>query len=290
MQVAERRRGSIVRTPSATLWRPLEAMFRWLRTAHSARTEIVVAGALYLVYEGGRGLVAHQIGLARHHAELVIGAERSLHLLWEQGIQRVVVSVPVLMTALGAAYMTLHIGATVLMLVWLYRRRRDVFPFARTALIAATALALIVHIAFPTAPPRLIGLTADAVTDRTHVNLNSHILGALYNPIAAMPSLHFGYALLIGLTLAKFARSILSRVLGLVYPGLVLFVIVATGNHFILDAVAGGVVMIAGIAAAVAVCHGVRTTRSASLSLARPRPLQRRAVGYASRPSRMAHQ
>jgi hypothetical protein len=270
MQVVERTGRSAARQESdATLRRSLAGVLNWLRSAHSAKTEIVVAAGLYLVYEGGRGLVAHSFGLARHHAELVVGTERSLHILWEQGVEEAVTSVPVLMPALGALYMTLHAGATILLLVWLYRRRRDVFPFARNALIAATALALVVHIAFPTAPPRLIGLTADAVTDRTHINLNSHVLGALYNPIAAMPSLHFGYALLVGLVVAKFARSIVSRILGLLYPGLVLFVIVATGNHYILDAVAGAAVMVAGIGAAIAVCHGLATNDHTRLSLVR---------------------
>ncbi len=270
MQLAERTREHRPRLHRSVVGSSVEAGLDWLRRAHSPKPEIVVAAVLYLLYEGGRGLVAHSFGLARHHAELVVGTERSLHILWEHGIEQAVTTVPALTAALGAAYMTLHLGATLLLLIWLYRRHRDVFPVARTALIAATALALVVHVAFPTAPPRLIGLTADAVTDRTHIDLNSHILGALYNPIAAMPSMHFGYALLIGLTVAKLGRSILSRALGALYPAFILFVIVATGNHYILDAAAGGAVMVAGIAAAAAVCRG-RTTTGAARA---PRPRQ----------------
>jgi hypothetical protein len=227
----------------------------WLRRAHGAKAEIGLVLVLYLIYEGGRGLVADSFGPARRHAELVIATETSIHLFWERGIQRAVLSVDGLTAALGAAYMTLHIGATLLLLVWLYRRHRDFFPLARTALIVATALALVVHIAFPTAPPRLIGVASDTVTDTTHVNLNSHVLGALYNPIAAMPSLHFGYALLVGLMVARLGRSLLVRTLGIAYPPLVLFVIVATGNHFILDAAAGAAVMVAGIGGAMLVCR-----------------------------------
>ena len=71
-----------------------------------------------------------------------------------------------------------------------------------------------------------------------------------------MPSLHFGYALLVGLMVARLGRSLLVRTLGIAYPPLVLFVIVATGNHFILDAAAGAAVMLAGIGAATLVCRG----------------------------------
>jgi PAP2 superfamily len=140
----------------------------------------------------------------------VIHVERSLHLFWEQGIQEDAMAVPGLMSVLGVAYMSLHAGATIAVLVWLYRRHREVFPAARTALIVATALGIVVHVAFPTAQPRLIGLTAGAVTT-THVNLNSHLLGALYNPIVAVPSMHFGYAVLVGALVAKLGRTSLVR-------------------------------------------------------------------------------
>src|SRR5438034_71977 len=87
---------------------------------------------------------------------------------------------------------------------------------------------------------------ADTVTSAAHVNLSSEALGSLYNPFAAVPSLHFGYALLVGVAVAALAERRVVRILGALYPGLMLFVIVATGNHFLLDAVAGGAVTVAG--------------------------------------------
>jgi hypothetical protein len=76
------------------------------------------------------------------------------------------------------------------------------------------------------------------------VNLSSDLLGSLYNPFAAVPSLHFGYALLVGVTIAAVAHSRLARVIGWSYPVVMMIVIVATGNHFFFDA-AGGAVAIA---------------------------------------------
>jgi membrane-associated phospholipid phosphatase len=103
-----------------------------------------------------------------------------------------------------------------------------------------------------------VGFTIDTVVDRTRINLNSELLGVLYNPIAAMPSMHFGYALLVGFMLAKLSESRLMRILGLLYVPLVLFVIVSTGNHFILDAAAGAAVMGAGWLVATTMTRGPR--------------------------------
>jgi PAP2 superfamily len=230
----------------------------WLGRAHSPKVEIAGALALYVLYELGRGLVADRLELAREHAEDVIRLEGSIHLLWERDIQDAVLRLPGLVDLLSAAYVSLHLGATLLLFVWLYRNHRAVFPIARTALILATALALFVHVIFPTAPPRLVGFTLDTVVDRTRINLNSELLGVLYNPIAAMPSMHFGYALLVGFMLAKLSRSRVMRVVGLLYVPLVLFVIVSTGNHFMLDAAAGAVVMAVGWWAATTMARGSR--------------------------------
>ena len=93
------------------------------------------------------------------------------------------------------------------------------------------------------------------------MNLSSDLLGSLYNPFAAVPSLHFGYALLVGAALAAFARPRWLRVAGAAYPALMLFVIVATGNHFLFDAAAGGAVTIAGWALARLVVEPARERR-----------------------------
>lgn len=111
----------------------------------------------------------------------------------------------------------------------------------------ATALALVRYLAFPAAPPRLADLGfRDAVADGAGVNLSSDLLGALYNPVAAVPSLHFGYAVIVGAGLFLFATRRWLRWVGAAYSLLMLYVIVATGNHFFLDALAGGAVVALG--------------------------------------------
>jgi hypothetical protein len=143
--------------------------------------------------------------------------------------------------------MTLHFGATTLAVRWVYRERRHAFPLVRMTLIISTAFALVGYVLYPAAPPRLAGVgISDTVTKHTGLNLSSDLLGSFYNPFAAVPSLHFGYALIVGVAVAWLARRRWVRVLGAMYPAFMLFDIVATGNHFWFDATAGGAVVVAG--------------------------------------------
>ena len=139
-------------------------------------------------------------------------------------------------------------------------------------------VALVGYVVFPAAPPRLASLgISDTVSTGAHVNLSSHVLGSLYNPFAAVPSLHFGYALLVGVGVATLAQHRAVRIAGAFYPFVMLFVIVATGNHFFFDAAAGAVVV--GVAALVA-----RT-----LSLRGPRVARRPASSSVAAKKTVAH-
>ena len=222
-----------------------------LARPHRGLVEVATLTALYGLYEVIRGFGDASFAVARAHTDDVVALERSLHVFGERAVQEWAEHVPTLPSLLGLAYMALHLGGTAAALVWVHRAHRERFPLVRTTLIAATAISLVVYVLYPVAPPRLAGLGfADTVTRSAHVNLSSDLLGSLYNPFAAVPSLHFGYALLVGAALAAFARSRWLRVAGAAYPALMLFVIVATGNHFVFDAAAGGAVTVAGWALA----------------------------------------
>jgi hypothetical protein len=214
---------------------------------HHGAVEALGLVALYGVYELTRGLVDGSWAVAYRNAAAIVELEDRLGLFVEADVQRIAHALPGLPPILGVAYMTLHAGATIAALFWVHRRHREWFAVVRTALVASSAIALVVYVFYPTAPPRLAGLgIADTVTLHTGLKLNSELLGNLYNPIAAVPSLHFGYALLVGAAVAALARRRSVRMLGALYPLVMLFVIVATGNHFWVDAVAGGLVTVAG--------------------------------------------
>jgi hypothetical protein len=225
--------------------RSLGAMNRVLR-AHSGLVELAMAVGLYAVYELVRGFGSTTLATARAHTDVIVALERSLGVYGERGVQNAVDALPGVPALLGFLYMSLHLGATAALLIWVYRSRRADFALVRTTIMIATAISLVIYVLYPAAPPRLAGLGfADTVTEKSGINLSSESLGSLYNPFAAVPSLHFGYALLVGGALYALARRRWVRWIGAAYPPAMLFIIVATGNHFLFDAAAGGVVVIA---------------------------------------------
>jgi hypothetical protein len=157
---------------------------------------------------------------------------------------------PGLAVLLDVAYLTLHLAVTAAVLLWLHQRRPTAFPFVRTTLLVASALGLVGFLAYPTAPPRLAGIGIADTVSNGHVNLNDGLVSSLYNPYAAVPSMHIGYALIVATSLLRYGRGRLVRALGTLYPAFVLLVVVATGNHFFLDAAGGALVAALAIAAA----------------------------------------
>jgi len=232
-----------------------------LSRPHRAAIELGILASLYAVYEAARGAGDASLAVARDHTSDIVSLERSLHVFGERAVQEWSHGIPYLPTMLGLAYMTLHLGATALAVRWVYRERRHAFPLVRTTLIVSTALALVGYVLYPAAPPRLSGLGfSDTVTTHTGLNLSSDLLGSFYNPLAAVPSLHFGYALVVGVALAALARRRWVRVLGAAYPPFMLFDIVATANHFWFDAAAGGAVVVVGWWIARALVRGPQPT------------------------------
>jgi hypothetical protein len=222
-----------------------------LASPHRGAVEVAALFGLYGVYELLRGFGELDFAAAHRHTADIVALEQRLHVFGERSVQEWAQSIPGLPSALGFAYIAFHLVLTAGVLVWVYRAHRERFPLVRTTLILSTVVALVGYIAYPAAPPRLADLGfVDTVSEHGGINLSSDLLGSFYNPIAAVPSLHFGYALLVGVAVAAFARNRFARVLGGAYPAVMLFIIVATGNHFLFDAAAGGVVVVFGWLAA----------------------------------------
>ena len=214
---------------------------------HSGRVELAALFVLYGIYEIVRGFGGENWAAARAHTGDIVALERRLSLFVEQDVQAAASAIAGAPALLGFLYVALHFAGTALAVVWVHRRAPHAFAHLRTTLIVSTALALVGYVFYPAAPPRLANLGfTDTVTSHTGLNLSSDLLGSLYNPIAAVPSLHFGYALAVGVALARVVRRRSLRIMFALYPALMLLVIVATGNHFFLDAAAGGLVVAAG--------------------------------------------
>src|SRR5206468_10422332 len=114
----------------------------------------------------------------------------------------------------------------------------------------ATAIALVIHWRYPTAPPRLAHMgVKDTIDLYSDVNIGRPQHERFANPVAAVPSLHAGWAIALGAGLMLYAHSAFLRAAGVIYPAAVLVTIVVTGNHFVFDALAGALVMAVGFAA-----------------------------------------
>ena len=222
-----------------------------LSRPHTGIREIGGLALLYGLYEVVRGAGGEDVEAAMRHTADIVAFEQAAGIYVERGVQEAFEALPFAPALLGLLYVVLHFLGTAVALVWVHRRHPDRFPLVRTTFVAATALALVGYVLYPAAPPRLAELGfSDTVTSSTGLDLSSDLLGALYNPFAAVPSLHFGYALIVGGVLVAIAGHRAWRVAGALYPLAMLLIIVATGNHFLGDAALGGLVVVAGWLAA----------------------------------------
>lgn len=247
------------------------SLHRLLARPNAGGAELAILGGLYGLYEVVRGFGGENWAVALRHTGDIVGVERAIGVYVERGVQEAAHAVAGLPAILGAAYILLHVLVTPAVLVWVFRARRPQFAVVRTTLVVSTALALVVYVIYPAAPPRLSGLGfADTVSMHGGFDMSSDLLGSLYNPLAAVPSLHFGYALLVGAAVAALARRPVVRIAGALYPLVMLWIIVATGNHFLLDAAAGGAVVALGYAAARRLVRTPRVREAAPQDARRP--------------------
>jgi hypothetical protein len=235
--------------------RPMDSATAWMARRHSFPVELILLVLTYVIYDAGRGLVRGGAPAAVAHARSIADLESKMGLLHEVDVQRVLAHVPGLDTLFGFGYDVFHLGVTGGVLLWLFFGHRDVYARVRSTLLAATGLALLCFTVFPSAPPRLAGIgiadTLSLAKDTSH----SGVLQLLYNPYAAMPSLHMAYAVIAGVSLLHWGRHGILRFLGVAYPIFVAVEVIATGNHFFLDVVMG----VAVDACALAVVHWALT-------------------------------
>jgi hypothetical protein len=210
--------------------------------------QITIVLVAVWAYELARRLIEPNWAVATENARRIAELERALSFAWEQSVQRAFLGLPELVEAMNLFYFVGHFLLTGLFFIWLYHRSKDGFRSFRNGFLAATAIAVIIHWQFPTAPPRLI--TGLGITDTLrlfwNVDIGSPRVEGFSNPVAAVPSLHAGWAVGVGVGLVRYATHRLLKVLGVLYPLAVTLTIVVTGNHFIFDALAGAAVLAAG--------------------------------------------
>lgn len=209
--------------------------------------EILLIAVSYWTYSLVRNAVPEQKAQAMRNAEWIWDVQASMGLAFEKSVNHAVESVTWLIVGMNYYYATLHFIVTLGVLVWLFRSHPGRYAATRTVLFATTGVALLGYYLYPLAPPRLMtggGFIDTVLVHETWGSMASGDLKNMSNQYAAMPSMHIGWSLWCGLTIFFLAKVPWAKVLGLLYPVVTLVVIVATANHFWLDAV-GGMVCLA---------------------------------------------
>lgn len=209
--------------------------------------EIVLVGVFYAVYSAIRNAVPEQRAQALDNADWVWRTEQFLGIAVEDTVNHAADSVTWLILTMNYYYATLHFVVTVVVLVWLYTAHPGRYAATRLVVFATTGTALLGYYLFPLAPPRLMrgdGFIDTVQVHQTWGSMASGNLADMSNQYAAMPSMHVGWAVWCGVTIAALAKPLWVRLLGVLYPLVTLVVIVCTANHFWLDAV-GGVICLA---------------------------------------------
>lgn len=213
------------------------------------RFEILLIAVSYWIYSVIRNAVPEQKAAALRNADWIWRAEQAVGIAVEHTVNHAVNSVTWLIVGMNYYYATLHFIVTVGVLVWLYRWHPGRYAATRLVLFLTTGIALLGYYLYPLAPPRLVpdgGFVDTVVVHDTWGSMASGNLASMSNQYAAMPSMHIGWSVWCGITIVMLAPALWAKVLGWLYPPLTLLVIVATANHFWLDAVGGVLCLAAG--------------------------------------------
>jgi hypothetical protein len=205
------------------------------------RQVLLFCGA-YWLYRIVRGMTDGRVSEAFANARDLIGLERGLGLFFEPAVHAWAESSDWLIDATSWLYVNSHFTITSATLAFVYLRRNSSFYFIRNMFMVAMGIALVLYAAYPTAPPRVLpewGFS-DSVARFTGLTAEGSSADALYNPFAAVPSMHVAFALMLGVAMASMTRLRWVKGLWLSYPVLVSFVVVATANHWWFDAFTGG--------------------------------------------------
>jgi len=217
--------------------------------------EIVLVVVLYLIYELARGVPDGAQASADHVGRTLLRWEHALHIDPEKWLTVHLDHVTWLAVPASYFYAAAHYVVTPIVLIWLYVRHRHAYTRGRTWLAISTLMSLLIFYLVPTTPPRLLGRGfPDVLKDMSDygwwggAGSAPRGLGHLTNQLAAMPSMHVGWALWCGVMIYRSAPYVWVRALGVLYPCVTTIVVISTGNHYLLDTVGGALTMAVGAA------------------------------------------
>ena len=211
--------------------------------------EVILIAVAYVAYQLVRGVVeGGRVEAAFSNANALIQLERSVGIFWEVQLQGLILSNEFLIDFFNWVYIWGHLPVIGVLAIWIYMFRRGVFARYRNAFLISGAIGLVFFMALPMAPPRFLPQFGFIAT----ITIYHYAYPALRTPAFgnhhwAMPSLHLGWNLLVGLAVFETTKAWWAKAFGLLLPIPMLIAIILTGNHFVLDAVAGVVVALAAL-------------------------------------------
>lgn len=251
-----------------------ERLKRYIRFAW----QLAAVLGLEQAYEFTRGQIPHETDVALINSYRLLDLEWSHGFFVESRIERFFLQFGLVMNAVDVFYIACHVTVTIGVLVWLYTRRPEHYPFTRNLLLVTTAIALVAFYLYPTAPPRLLsnyGFVDPTVLYHLVSQGGAQVSSYTYNPYAAMPSLHVGYAIVAAWGLFIGTRRRIVRVLAVVYPFAMAGAVIISGNHWVLDVVGAVVTVLAARLILYALSQGSAVAQSRLSGLVRVGPLER---------------
>jgi PAP2 superfamily len=205
----------------------------------AARVQLGIFLLAYLLYSAARFVTIGDLSVAEANADWIMNLEDTLSLGVESSVQQALTGTVFLWT-LNHLYLAAQLVVLPGSLIFLYRRRHPMYERLRNTILATWVLSIPIYAAFPVAPPRLAdsGLV-DTITAQTGVALDSSLTTSFYNELAAVPSLHVGFAVVIGMAVAAAVRNPVLKVAWLLWGPVIALAVVATGNHYVFDIAAG---------------------------------------------------
>ncbi|MFI6674333.1 phosphatase PAP2 family protein [Kribbella sp. NPDC050470] len=234
---------------------------RVARRTQQLAAEVALITTAIVLYFVVRGLIHTRIDAAFRNAEYVVELERLGGFFVEPELQAAIAGHGWLVDAVSYFYIYGHWPVVVVTVLWLLIRHRDAYRTFRNAILISGGIGLVIFATFPVAPPRFLPSYGfvDTVTEQTSAY---RVLQppAFVNQYAAVPSLHFGWNLLMGIAIAALAGSWVMRLFGWLMPLAMLASIVLTANHYVFDGLAGGVIALLGLLIASRRSKGLRAT------------------------------
>ena len=205
--------------------------------------QIAILVGVDLVYEVARGIADSKRADAIAHGQWIIDLERSTHTFFEADLQAFF-SANWIVDLANQIYLNAQFSIALGFLVWLYLLRNESYYFVRNMFVVSMGLALVGYTLYPTAPPRMFPSEGfvDTITDFSNVNHDSALAKIFINPYAAVPSMHCAFALMIGGAGVRVSRHGYTKAFWALWPLLVAWVVIVTGNHYWIDVALGWMV------------------------------------------------